>query len=360
MRIHTQEPLPVELVFSPQWWHKRTGISFDRDFFFHPARRVEDEQKMEQYLYDKWGAYGLGKDHGVRRPEIGAVHLASGYLLSEMLGCKIDYREAAPPNVNCRYMDGMDTRPAENAFASPAFAAFDRMREELKTKYGYVTGDVNWSGILNLALDMRGQELFVDMSAEHKESAAFFSAIAGMIEQFTDGLQSATNSTSVSVNRTVVRFDKPVLLHSECSLTMISEDMYREYLLPHDIRWSKKNVPFGIHYCGKDPHRFAGAFAEIPDLAFLDVGYGGDAALLRSRLPNTFFNLRLSPVELARGTPEEARETVRRLVKQSGDLRLTGICCINIDDTAADENINAIFDARNELLAEAGLGERNR
>jgi hypothetical protein len=360
MQIHTREPLPVELVFSPQWWHKQTGMSFDRDFFFHPARRVEDEEKMEQHLYDKWGAYGLGKDRGVRRPEIGAVHLASGYLLSEMLGCKIDYREAAPPNVNCLYMDGMDTGPAENAFKSPAFIAFERMREALKTKYGYVTGDVNWSGILNLALDMRGQELFVDMSAEPGECAAFFSAIASMIEKFTGGLQSSTNSTSVSVNRMVARFDKPVLLHSECSLTMISEDMYREYLLPHDIKWSKKNVPFGIHYCGKDPHRFAAAFAEIPDLAFLDVGYGGDVALLRSHLPNTFFNLRLSPVELARGTPAEARAAVRRLVKQSENLHLTGICCINIDDTAGDENINAIFEARNELLEEAGLGERNR
>jgi hypothetical protein len=254
-------------------------------------------------------------------------------------------------------MDGLDTRPVEEAFESGAFKSFDRMREALKTKYGYVTGDVNWSGILNLAIDLRGQELFVDMTDEPRESAAFFSAVAGMIEKFTGGLQSSSNSTSVSVNRTVIHLDQPVLLHSECSLTMVSEDMYREYILPHDIRWSKKTAPFGIHYCGKDPHRFAGAFAEIPDLAFLDVGYGGDVAVLRSHLPNTFLNLRLSPVELARGAPEDVKETVRHLVKQAGDLHLTGICCINIDDTANDENIDAIFEVRRELVEAAGLGE---
>ena len=360
MPVHTREPLPVELVFSPQWWHTRTGMSFDRDFFFHPARRVEDERKMEQYLYEKWGAYGLGRDRDIDRPEVGAVHLASGYLLSEMLGCKIDYREDAPPDVSCRYMDGLDTRPVEEAFASAAFQSFDQTREALKTRYGYVTGDVNWSGILNLAIDLRGQDLFVDMTEAPEKSAAFFSAIADMIETFTGGLLNSANSTSVSVNRTVARLDEPLLLHSECSLTMVSEDMYREYILPHDIRWSKKNAPFGIHYCGKDPHRFAGAFAEIPDLAFLDLGYGGDVALLRSRLPNTFLNLRLSPVELARGGPAWVRETVRRLVKQSGDLRLTGVCCINIDDTVDDESVDAIFEARKELLEEAGLLERNR
>jgi hypothetical protein len=214
---------------------------------------------------------------------------------------------------------------------------------------------VNWSGILNLAIDLRGQDLFIDMTEEPEKSAAFFSSIADMIERFTGDLQSTTNSTSVSVNRNVIHFDQPLLLHSECSLTMVSEDMYREYILPHDIRWSRKDVPFGIHYCGKDPHRFAKAFSEIPNLAFLDVGYGGDVAMLRSHLPDTFFNLRLSPIELARSSPEEVKETVRRLVKQSGDLRLTGVCCINIDDTVDDENINAVFEAREELLKPAGL-----
>jgi len=350
MPLYAREPLPVELVFSPQWWNKETGITFDRDFFFHPARRVEDERKMEQHLYEKWGRYGLGRDHGVNRPEVGAVHLASGFLLSEMMGCDIDYREAAPPEVICKYMEEPDTRPIEGAFESAAFRAFIKMQEDLKAKYGYITGDANWSGILNLALDLRGQELFIDLFEKGEESAIFFSKLANLIERYTGHLQNTTNSTSVSVNRTLVHFDKPILLHSECSLTMVSEDTYREYLMPHDLKWSVKNVPFGIHYCGKDPHRFTKAFSEIPNLAFLDVGYGGDVAVLRSHLPDVFLNLRLSPVELSRINAEEVRKTIHHLAEQSGNLRLTGLCCINIDDKVKDENINAVFEAREELL----------
>jgi len=37
------EMLPVDIVLAPEWWNKHAGICFDRDFFFHPARRVEDE-----------------------------------------------------------------------------------------------------------------------------------------------------------------------------------------------------------------------------------------------------------------------------------------------------------------------------
>ena len=355
MPLYAITPLPVELVFSPAWWNKQTGITFDRDFFFHPARRVEDERKMEQHLYEKWGHYGLGLNHGVNRPEIGAVHLASGYLLSQMLGCQVDYHEKAPPSVSCLYSDSIETDPVKKAFESDAFKDFFQMQETLKTQYGYVTGDVNWSGILNLALDIRGQDLFIDMAENPEESTAFFSELAGMIERFTNGLQSTTNSTSVSVNRTVLHFAQPIMLHSECSLTMVSEDMYKDYILPYDLKWSSKNVPFGIHYCGKDPHRFAKAFAKISNLAFLDVGYGGDVKELRSHLPGAFLNLRLSPVELTHCTAEEVKKTIFRLVQQSGDLRLTGLCCINIDNIVSDEIINAIFEARNELLSAANL-----
>ena len=66
-------PLPVDIILSPSWWHKHEGICFDRDFFFHPARRVEVERKMEQVLYDRWGQYGLGKDRNKNLPQIGAV-----------------------------------------------------------------------------------------------------------------------------------------------------------------------------------------------------------------------------------------------------------------------------------------------
>ena len=83
--------LPVDIVLAPEWWNKHVGISFDKDFFFHPARRVEDEQKMEKVLYDRWGKYGFGLLKEEQRPEAGAVHLASGFLLSEMLGCDVDY-----------------------------------------------------------------------------------------------------------------------------------------------------------------------------------------------------------------------------------------------------------------------------
>ena len=83
----------------------------------------------------------------------------------------------------------------------------------------------------------------------------------------------------------------------------------------------------------------------LPKLYFLELGWGGDVSFLRKFLPNTFFNIRLSPVELVNMTVEEIQTTVTKLVSESGNPALTGVCCINMDDKVTDEKIDAVFDA---------------
>ena len=340
--------LPVDIVLSPEWWHRHAEICFDRDFFFHPDRRVEDERKMEEVLNERWGRFGLGAERQRLRPEVGAVHLAAGYLISQMLGCEVRYSENRPPQVVPRNADKLDVAP-DKAFASPAFRDFQRLIEQLKDRYGRVCGDVNWAGILNVALDLRGQDVFVDMMTNPDDARQGFSRLADVIERFVGMVESQTGTSSISVNRNVRHFEKPVFLHSECSHTMISESFYEQFLMPFDVAWSHRHRPFGIHYCGSDPHRFAKTFAGLPHLDFLDVGWGGDVGTLRRFLPQTFLNIRLSPVEIIGWSADEIRSTIARLVSESGNPYLTGICCINMDDKVTDDKISAIYEAANEL-----------
>ncbi|MBN2698742.1 MAG: hypothetical protein JXR52_07945 [Bacteroidales bacterium] len=343
-----KQKLPVDIVLAPEWWHKNTGITFDRDFFFHPARRVECEQKMEQTLYERWGRYGLGADRDKKRPELGAVHLAAGFFLSEILGCRVEYTENHPPLVHCDNREKLQVN-AEGATRSGTYKDFESLYDALQKKYGYLTGDINWGGVLNIALDIRGQQLFLDMALGDENVQGFFDEIHQLLSRFLSLVERSTGSTSVSVNRVARYFDRPLMLHSECSHTMISCEDYERYLMKYDILWAKHNRPFGIHYCGNDPHRYAETFAKLPVLDFLDLGWGGDVALLRKHLPDTFFNIRISPVELTRMDTVEVKNAVRKLVTDSGDPFLTGVCCINMDDTVTDDKIDAIFETVEEM-----------
>jgi len=344
--------LPADIVLHPSWWHRHEGITFDEDFFYHPSRRVEVERKMEMALYERWGRFGLGEDHNKDLPILGPVHLAAGSLNSAMLGCRVDYSEAAPPLVVPRYLDRPQISP-EEAFHSAAYRRFERLRDGLLEKYGYVLGDIGWNGVLNTALDLRGQDFFLDLVDQPGEAARFVADIATVCDRFSRGIYSLTGSTSISVNRNVRHIARPVHLHSECSHVMISVAVYERFLSGVDAAWGRAYRPYGIHYCGHDPHRYAVAFARLPHLDFLDVGWGGDVAALRRHLPRTFLNIRLSPVEIIKQTPDEIRTTIRELVRQSDNPWLTGICCINMDHQVRDEQITAIFEEVEQLRREA-------
>ena len=169
-----------------------------------------------------------------------------------------------------------------------------------------------------------------------------------------------TGSTSISVNRTVRCLRQPVFLHSECSLVMISVADYEHFFMPYDVRWSQAHRPFGIHYCGDDPHRYADALARLPHLDFLDVGWGGDVARLRQALPRTFLNIRYSPVEIARQSADEIRRTIRRLVQASGNPWFTGVCCINMDQQTIDQQVTALLEEVETLRTEYSYSESTK
>jgi hypothetical protein len=342
--------IPTDVVFHPSWWHKNTGITFDKDFFFHPKKRVECEQQMERELYERFGQYGLGDDRHEVLPMLGAVHLASGYLLSEMLGCRVEYSADAPPQVIAAGQEELRANVMET-FDSEPFHRLKKLVEQLRANHGYVCGDINWSGVLNLALDLRGEAIFMDMVDKPDEVKKYFWQLAEVAENFWRYIEDLTGTTSISVNRNVRHLSPPVLLHSECSHTMISEAMYEDFLMPIDKRWSDLRAGFGIHHCGKDPHRFASSYAKLPNLAFLDVGWGGDVKLLREHLPRTFLNLRLDPVSIGEMTVGEIDSTIRRLVDDSHDPWLTGVCCINMDDKVGDDKVRAIFETTASLCS---------
>ena len=333
-------PYPCEVVFDPSWWHEHEGIDFDEGFFFDPVRRMEDEWKMECALKRRFGSLIVTDDQP--KAQLGAVHLAAGFMLSWMIGCKVDFRKDAAPLVHAMDADSLSLDPDE-AFRSEGFEKLCRLADELKRQYGEVYGDIDFSGVLNLALDVRGMDLYLDLYDDPEGVKALFDSVANVIERFADWVAEKSRFSSVAVNRTVRHMQRPLFLHSECAHTMISEQDYREFLMKYDRKWSECFDSFGIHYCGKDPHRFAECFAELPKLDFLDVGWGGDIRLLRKKLPNTFLNLRLNPVEVVKMTPDEIGACVKGLMAQSPEPYLTGVCCINMDDKATDAQVTAIL-----------------
>jgi hypothetical protein len=345
LNIHPVAPLPIEVVFHPSWWHHHYGINFGEAFFFDPVTRVNEEQKMRTVLAERFGDLGMGEQNAIPRPVIGPVHLAAGFMPSAVLGCQIRYIDGASPEVIPANLTDEQVAALEvpDLASNAAFQQLVRLIDALEARFGYVEGDVNWEGVQNIAINLRGPQLFVDYYENPALARRLLDVAAETISNMTHYIRARTGTTSTAVNRIVGVFDKPVALHSNCTVAMISPRMYRDFLLPYDQRLAKELWPYGIHHCGNDMHKVRKEYGQVEGAELFDVGWGSDVAACRAALPEAIFSLRLSPVRVGSESVAEVSADVESLLRAAGPLEQSVLCCVNLDENTPDANIREIF-----------------
>lgn len=339
------EFLPFEMVFNPRWWHGNAGISFTRDFYFDPPTRVKNDVTMRRVLWEKFGGMGFGEENPQPRPVAGSLHVAGGFVIPALLGAQVQFEaDAAPQPLPCHLsaeqLERLEVPDWRNLWPmNELIAGWDAQEAES----GYLVGDLNTDGLLNAAYHFYGQDLFADFYAAPERVRRVLDVIAQLIVEVAGYVRARTGSSSIAVNRMVERVDPRIFLHANCSVQMISPRSYRAMQLPVEKRMADALRPFGIHHCGENMHQVASAYAEL-EPAFADVGWGSDVRACRAALPDTFLNLRLSPIRMLQATPAEMAADVDALLRAAGPLDKVGVCCINMDYGTPEENIAAVYD----------------
>ena len=339
----THSNIPIELVFNPNWWHQTAGICFDEAFYMDPATRVRDDMTMRRVLWERYGDLGLGEEAPQPRPVIGSLHVAGGFVIPALLGSQIRFASDAAPQP----LPESISAAAIDAFEKPDWRTLWPMRElftqmdDLEAEYGYVIGDFNTDGVLNAAYHFYGQDLFADFHLAPERVRRFLDIIGELIVDVALAVRERTGSCSISVNRMVEQVDRRMFYHANCSVQMISPASYRQLHLPVEQAMARRIQPYGIHHCGHNLHKVAPAYAEL-DPVMVDVGWGSDVAAVAAALPNTFLNLRLSPIRMLRCTPQDVAADTESLLRSAGALERCGVCCINMDYGTPDDNIFAM------------------
>ena len=338
--------LPVEVVFHPHWWYANYAFDFSEAFFYDPQARVAGEQRMRQILWERFGDLGMGERDSVPRPVVGPVHNALGYVVPALLGCEIEFCPDASPQVITANMSDEQVLALEvpDIETTSPMAEIIHMMDTLEERFGYLEGDINWEGVQNVALYLRGNDLFVDYYQNPRLAHRLLDVVARTCWEVARYVRSRTETTSITVNRSVAGVDPRINLHSNCSVTMVSNETYEEYLLPYEKFLATRLQPYGIHHCGNNMEHVLDGFAKVHECQFFDVGWGSDVTLCREALPKAWFNLRMDPVKLQTCSPAEVRADVERLLAEAGPLELASVCCINIDDGTPDENVRAIYE----------------
>jgi hypothetical protein len=336
--------LPFEAVFNPRWWHRAAGISFTRDFYFDPATRARNDLIMRRVLHERFGQIGLGEADPQPRAVAGSLHVAGGFVIPALLGADIRFEaDAAPQPLPFDLApDALERLAAQDWRIRWPMSELIAGWDSQEAAGGRLVGDLNTDGVLNAAYHFYGQALFADFHDAPERVRRVLELIGQLIVEVAGYVRSRTGSCSISVNRMVEHVDTRLFLHANCSVQMISPASYRALHLPVEQDMARRMQPFGVHHCGDNMHRMAGAYAGL-GVAFADVGWGSDVTACRAALPEAFLNLRLSPVRMLACTPGEVAADAEQLLQAAGPLEKTGLCCINMDHGTPDENLFAIY-----------------
>ncbi|MGQ9455802.1 MAG: hypothetical protein ACUVRS_03420 [Armatimonadota bacterium] len=140
------------------------------------------------------------------------------------------------------------------------------------------------------------------------------------------------------------QIDSKLFVTSNCSTTMISPSIYRDFL-ECDQTLADELPPFGIHHCGFDLERMAPEYGKVRGLKFLEVGWGSELRFVRELFPDVHLNARYSPVKMRDASPGEIEEDIAKLIEVGKPLDKLSISILGLDDKVPDRNVIAFFEA---------------
>jgi uroporphyrinogen-III decarboxylase len=339
--------IPVELVFNPNWWNRNYGISFDQSFYLDRKVRIQNDLAMRAALFER---FGIRDESPQPRPIIGSMHVAGGFILPALFGVEIHFSQNEAPwpiQQNLSRKEVTALQAPDLTAAWPMNKLLEDM-DHLENEFGYVVGDFDTDGLFNTALHLRGQELFLDLYEDTQLIEHLFTVLTETYISLVILLRRRTGTCAVATNRSVLHFNPSLYLHSNCSIQMVSPQIYEKVILPYELNLARALKTYGIHHCGNNLHRFLPAYSKIPAV-FYDVGWGSDVAQCRQALPGIFLNLRLSPVRMLQASPVEIQQDVEKLLAENGSAEHAGICCINMDYGTPDENVRIMIETARDF-----------
>lgn len=335
--------IPVNFIFSPDWWNRRAGISFEEPFYLDLETRIANDVLMRRTLYELF-RFGIADPQP--RPIIGSRHIAGGFIIPSLLGVPLRFganQAAWPVPLNLDREAVMRMRVVDPKHTWPMSLLLNQM-DELEQRFGYVLGDLNTGGLINSAIEVRGNDLFTDL----KEDPDLTDHLLGLIARTVAGVgrlvRQRTGTTSVAVNRSIVDVDSAIHVTSNCSVSMISPALYQDRVLPFERHLASHLSPFGVHHCGSNLQKYAAAYSTLQP-RFIDVGFGSDLEQCNRLFPGAFLNLRLSPVRMLETRPDEVYSEVTQALTTCGRREQVGVCCINMDSGTPDGNVRAVLRA---------------
>jgi hypothetical protein len=305
----SETPMRVSLGFEPDWYCQRCEVDFSAKWHQDPLYRYESLKKMKAELTKRFPRISYWNEDC--EDDLATISGCYGiYVVPAVFGFSLLYAPNRWPllepgqHITFEEIEKLDVQTLLN---SPFVAElFDQM-DIIESRWGKIHGYLHFQGVLNNAFHMRGQKIFLDMIDRPDLVHHFFGIICDVMIELARTEQARQRQSGFPIDFLTV---------SNCTINMISPEMYREFVFPYDHKIALAFERFGVHTCNWNIDPYIDAFRELPRLGYLDMGMESDLP----RVKDTFVETRRAviywPTKLLDASLMEIRKDMQRVYRQ--------------------------------------------
>lgn len=328
-----------EIGFTPAWYRCALGIDFGERWHNDVDYRRETVVAMRAELRRRFPGSAVG---GTGRPDAPLDLLTGVYggkAVPALFGLPIVYAADNWPDVQHRYLrpDQMASMEAPDLDTNPFFQRLLAQVDRIIGIEGRCEGFLNWQGVINVAQQLRGQELFSDLYEAPAACHRLFEVVMETIIQATRRLRERQRRSGTDYRFATV---------SNCVVNMISPEHYRRFLLPCDLRIADAFESIGVHNCAWRADPYLESYASIPNLAYIDMGLDSDLARARELMPAARRALMYTPMDLANKSEAALRSDFERIAR---DYAPCDLVIADIEADVPDQRVRFAIEICREL-----------
>ncbi|MGD8649549.1 MAG: uroporphyrinogen decarboxylase family protein, partial [Desulfobacterales bacterium] len=236
----TESLMRVSLGFEPAWYCRRCEVDFSERWHNDPIYRYESLKKMKAELTKRFPMVSYWDNSN--EEDLATVSGCYGiYVIPAVFGFSLRYTVDRWPllepgrHLSVGEVEKLDVKKLiEGPFVEELFNQMDI----IASRWGKIHGYLHFQGILNNAFHLRGQEIFLDMIERPDLTHHFFGIICDVMIELAHKVQARQRQTGFAIDFLTV---------SNCTINMISPEMYHELVFPYDQRIAQRFERFGVH-----------------------------------------------------------------------------------------------------------------
>lgn len=302
----------IQASVSKGWLNKDGGFTFPDRYYLDPIFRLEQDNEINRFVREKFPGYAiynmednLIQAEYVRENQVLVGAIQPNMILAAIFGASFSFFETTDSDVM--------GKPLENISDSRELPMLDTILEhslvrELDQQIGKIrdahpelriippffwdeSGRATIHGVITTSLKLTGDNIMMMMMADPELAHAIHQWITDAYVILIRHFAAAGNLEITSVHV------------GECAGTMISAELYDEFVVPYISQLGEKLGAIRLHSCGRSDHLIEPA-SGIYNLKIIDTGSGTSIAKIRETMGRDFEINVFPPMEILReGSP---------------------------------------------------------